>query len=357
MYFNSFVLKIIFAKKQLVVFFIMLISTFVVILFFLFFKTFTTYYIDELKQVYPSVYLVKTKKIEDYALKNIEADAEIFELNLDNFAISFNGNDKFTLGSIGLRSFSKKHIPQSIVHSFEDKKILYVSQKIYALLKGTKAFKGVVYLQSDVNHHMYRFAVKPFHLQDNSKWILIENTMAKKLYRESFFSKAVFYSKLSEDEVKQRVENKFTNMIYTWDENISLMSRALKDSMLYFFSLITIAISVLSISSIIFFARELADDLTHLTRYAFFYGISFSYVYISYLFIANIIISTILLIAYFCAFYIDEFITQTLWSVHSYSEYTFLVYLYCASFVLSVFSFYIWLKRLYSSKVYGVSNA
>jgi len=356
MHFNSYVLKIIFAQKQLVIFFIMLVSAFVVILFFLFFKTFTTYYIDELKNVYPSVYLVKTKKIEEYNLENIEADAEIFELNLDNFAISFDGEESFTLGSIGIRSFSKEHIPKSIANSFEDRDILYVSQKIYALLQETKAFQGKIYLESDIDYKMHAFDVKPFELQDNSKWILLQNSTARKLYRDDFFSKAVFYSQLSEEEIKKRVRSSFKNIIYTWDEHISLISRALKDSMLYLFSLITIAIGVLSIASIIFFARELADDLVHLTRYAFFYAITLRYVYFSYLFIVNITILVILLVAYALALSLNELITQALWSLSSYDQSSFLFYIFASSFILSAIGLYFWLQSLYNSKAYGVSN-
>jgi putative effector of murein hydrolase len=66
MNFTFYVLRIVFAKRQWVTFFVMLLSTFLIILFFLFFKTFSKYYIDELKLVYPSVYIVKDKKIDSF---------------------------------------------------------------------------------------------------------------------------------------------------------------------------------------------------------------------------------------------------------------------------------------------------
>ncbi len=358
MHFNSFVLRIIFAKKQFTIFLIMFISTFLVMIFFLFFKTFTTYYIDELKLIYPSLYLVKDKKIDTYALKELDVYAEIFELNVDNFPLSFDKKESFTLGSLGIRSFDKSHTPK-MLDSTDLNNTIYLSQKIYKLLKNSKKFKNILYIRSDVDSKIYKFKVKEFKLHDNSKWILLSNSVASKLFREELFNKASFYSKdksSSEEYLKQRLQKAFSNIIYTWEEHISLVSRALKESMLYLFSWVTLAIAVLSVTSIIFFTRELADDLTHLTRHAFFYAVSLRFVYISYLLITNIILITIILTSYTLAYLVNDFITLSLWNVESYSNLQFLLYLIGITFIITAISIYIALNRLYYSKSYGLSR-
>lgn len=358
MHFNSFVLRIIFAKKQLSIFIIMFVSAFLVMLFFLFFKTFTTYYIDELKLIYPSIYLVKDKKIDTYKTDNLEVYAEIFELNIDNFSVSLDKKDSFTLGSLGIRSFNRSHAPKMLDKS-DMNSTIYLSQKIYKLLKSQKNFKNELFIKSDVDTKVYKFKVKEFKLHDNSKWILLENSVAAKLYRDDFFNKATFYStkeNYDESALKKRLSEKFSNIIYTWDEHISLVSRALKESMLYLFSWMTIAIAVLSVTSIIFFTRELADDLTHLTRHAFFYAISLKFVYISYLLITNITLIVIILTSYTLAFMINNFVTLSLWNVPSYDDKLFLFYLIGTTFSITAVAIYIGLNRLYYSKSYGLSR-
>ena len=356
MHFNRYILKIIFSKKQLVIFIIMFISTCIVMLFFLFFKTFTKYYIEELKLIYPSVYLFKDKPIEYYQFSDIEVKSEIFELNIDNFSVSFNKSESYTLGSLGLRSFHKMHIPKSLENIYEHGNILYVSQKLYTQLQENKNFNGSLYLESDINSKVYLFNVKTFALYDDSKWILLEHSSAKKLYREEFFNKASFYTSKDEKELKVFLKSKFNKMIYSWEEHISLVSRAIKESMLKFFSMITIAIALLSISSIIFFTRELADDLLHLTKHAFFYAISLRYVFLSYFFISNIILLLIIVSAYFLAFFINDFITQMLWGVDSYDEVFFLIYILGLSSSIATVLLYFGLKRLYYSKTYGLPH-
>jgi hypothetical protein len=358
MHFNSFVLRIIFAKKQLAIFIIMFISTFLVMLFFLFFKTFTTYYIDELKLIYPSLYLIKSNKLETYKVSGLDLYSEIFELNIDNFSISFDQKDNYTLGSLGIRSFNKEHIPKMLKPS-SDGDTIYLSQKIYTLLKGNKNFKDVLFIKSDVDSKIYKFHVQEFKLHDNSKWILFENDVAKKLYRKNFFNKASFYSNkidYNEADLKEELSKKFSNILYSWDDHISLVSRALKESMLFFFSWMTLAITILSITSIIFFTRELADDLTHLTRHAFFYAISLKFVYISYLLISNITLITVILSSYALAFTINNYVTHSLWNVESYSNNMFLVYIIGATFTITAIALYVGLKRLYYSKSYGLSR-
>ena len=359
MHFNSFVLRIIFAKKQMSVFIIMFVSAFLVMLFFLFFKTFTTYYIDELRLIYPSLYLVKDKSIQSYKLENLEVHAEIFELNIDNFSVSFDKKDSFTLGSLGIRSFHKSHTPKMLDLENKQSDTIYLSHKIYKLLEDHKSFKNELFIKSDVDFKMYRFDVKEFKLHDNSKWILMENSVAAKLYRDNFFNKASFYPlnvDYDEERLKQKLSKAFSNIIYSWDEHISLVSRALKESMLYLFSWMTLAIAVLSISSIIFFSRELADDLTHLTKHAFFYGISLKYVYFSYIVITNMSLIFIILTAYTLAFIINDFVTLILWSVPSYSDSLFFLYIIATTFSITALAIYIGLYRLYYSKSYGLSR-
>jgi hypothetical protein len=359
MHFNRFVLRIIFAKKQLSIFIIMFVSAFLVMLFFLFFKTFTTYYIDELKLIYPSLYLVKDKNIDSYKLGKLEVHAEIFELNIDNFSVSFDKKDSFTLGSLGIRSFHKSHTPKMLTPSQEQSNTIYLSHKIYKLLQNHKKFKHELFIKSDVDFKMYRFDVKEFKLHDNSKWILLENSVAKKLYRDNFFNKATFYpldANYDEVSLKQKLSNTFSNIIYSWDEHISLVSRALKESMLYLFSWMTLAIAVLSISSIIFFSRELADDLTHLTKHAFFYAISLRYVYFSYLIITNVTLIVIILTAYTLAFIINDFVTLMLWNVPSYNDSLFLLYIIATTFSITALAIGLGLHRLYYSKSYGLAR-
>jgi len=358
MHFNSFVLRIIFAKKQLTIFIIMFVSAFLVMLFFLFFKTFTTYYIDELKLIYPSLYLVKDKKIDTYKTDSLDVYAEIFELNIDNFSVSFDAKENFTLGSLGIRSFNKEHTPKMLKAS-NNGDTIYLSQKIYKLLKSNKNFKDILFIKSDVDSKIYKFHVQGFKLHDNSKWILFENSVARKLYREDFFNKASFYSTqeiYDEKSLKLQLSKLFSNIIYSWDEHISLVSRALKESMLYLFSWMTMAIAILSITSIIFFTRELADDLTHLTRHAFFYAISLKFVYFSYLLITNLILSTIILLSYLLAFLVNDFLTLSLWNVPSYSDNLFLLYLIAITFGITALAIYAGLNKLYYSKSYGLSR-
>lgn len=356
MYFNRFVLRIIFAKKQLAIFLIMLVSTFLLMLFFLFFKTFTKYYIEELKLVYPTVYLIKEKKIDNYYLDNLQAYAEIFELNIDNFSVSFDSKENFTLGSLGIRSFPKSHIPKALHGLYEKGEILYLSHKIYRELSSNAKFQKELYLKSDVDSKVYKLRVKEFSLHDNSKWILLENSTAAKLFRDNFFNKASFYSKEDDSALEKRLSKAFKNIIYTWDEHISLVSRALKESMMYLFSWLTAAIAILSISSIVFFTRELADDLTHLTKHAFFYGISLKFVYFSYLLITNGVLILIVVTAYVLAYLANNFISLSLLSLPSYSERLFLVYLVATIFLVTSLGIYFGLRRLYYSKVYGLSR-
>ena len=357
MHFNSFVLRIIFAKKQLTVFLIMFSSAFLVMLFFLFFKTFTMYYIDELKLIYPSLYLIKDKSIDTYKRKDLEVYSEIFEVNINNFYVSFDAKDSFTLGSLGIRSFDESHMPKMLEKTDADDTI-YLSGKIYKLLKNHKDFKGKLFIKSDVDSKMYKFNVKMFELHDNSKWVLLENSVASKLYRNNFFNKATFYFPEDKDEItlKEELSEVFSNIIYSWDEHISLVSRALKESMLYLFSWMTLAIAILSIAAIIFFTRELADDLTHLTRHAFFYAISLKFVYISYLLIANLTLITIILTSYFLAYIVNNLITLSLWDVPSYSENLFIVYIIGITFLITLVAIYFALNRLYYSKSYGLSR-
>ena len=358
MHFNSFVLRIIFAKKQLTIFIIMFVSAFLVMLFFLFFKTFTTYYIDELKLIYPSLYLVKDKKIDTYKASNFDVYAEIFELNVDSFSVSFDKKDNFTLGSLGIRSFNKEHTPKMLTKT-TDEDTIYLSQKLYKLLKSNKNFKNKLFIKSDVDSKIYKFHVQEFKLHDNSKWVLFENSVARKIYRDDFFNKASFYSTkkiYNEADEKLALSKKFSNIIYSWDEHISLVSRALKESMLFLFSWMTLAIAILSITSIIFFTRELADDLTHLTRHAFFYAISLKFVYISYLLIANMTLVAVILSSYVLAFSINDFVTLSLWNVSSYSSSFFLVYIIGTTFTITAIAIYIALNRLYFSKSYGLSR-
>ena len=357
MHFNSFVLRIIFAKKQLTIFIIMFVSAFLVMLFFLFFKTFTTYYIDELRLIYPSLYLVKDKKIDAYKMDNIDVYAEIFELNIDNFSVSFDKKDNFTLGSLGIRSFNPKHTPKMLQDS--EGQTIYLSQKIYRILKSNKHFKDILYIKSDVDSKTYKFNVKEFKLHDNSKWILLENSVARKLYRDDFFNKASFYpidKDYDEIETKRTLSDEFANIIYSWDEHISLVSRALKESMLFLFSWTTLAIALLSITSIIFFTRELADDLTHLTRHAFFYAISLKFVYLSYLLIANATLIAVILSSYTLAYLVNDFVTISLWNVPSYSSSYFLLYIIGATFSITAIAIFVGLNRLYYSKSYGLSR-
>ena len=332
-------------------------STFIVILFFLFFKTYTRYYIDELKLVYPSLYLVKEKSIESYQKEGFEVYSEIFELNLDSFTIALEKNgEAFTLGSLGLRSFHENKVPKIIQKIYTQEPTLFLSDAIYKQLHKQKDFTNAIYIQSDVDLQWHKVLVKPFTIHDNSKWILLSNKTAHILYRDDFFDKASFYSTLPEKKQKEIIEHSFQNIIYSWDDHITLLNRALKESMQYIFLLITIAILVLSISSIIFFSRELMDDLVQLTEHSFFFGVSFFNVYLAYIVVTNLTIILILLSTYKVAFSVNSFFSHALWDVSSFDGRVFILYIILAIFSVTLVTFYIKIKKLFSFSKYGLSH-
>ena len=354
--FERFVLRIIFAKRQLSIFSIMVGSAFLVLLFFLFFKTFTKYYIQELKLMYPSYYLVKNKTLDHYKIKGFDTSSEIFELNSDGFTISFNKQDHYTLGSVGIRSFPTQHIPSLLSKEpnfqYSDlNNTIFLSSRIYKELSARKNFQGVLYLKSDINGQVHKFFAKEFTLHENTKWVLFANPAAQKIYTDTLFNKVAFYphnTTMSDDEVVEVLHSHFDNIIYRWDERISLISRALKESMLLVFSWTTVAIIILTTMSILFFARELIDDLIHLTQYAFFYSLSFSRVYISYLLIMNILLMLLLFLAYYLAYTANAFLVQTLWSVEPYQQTSFLIYIGFIFACISSVGLYVQLQKLYS---------
>ncbi|SFV58728.1 hypothetical protein MNB_SM-7-1380 [hydrothermal vent metagenome] len=308
--------------------------------------------------IYPTIYLVRDKSIESYKIEGMNHYAEIFELNVDDFSLSFDTKEEFSLGSLGIRSFERTYAPKIIpkVEKYAD--IIFLSQKLYDRVKEDKNFKGYLFIRSDVDQKFYKFYVKPFVLHDNSKWILFENSAAKKIFQKAFFTKVSFYptKEYNLKLLKKRLEKNFSNIIYTWDEHIPLSSRALKESLFFLFLCLSGAIVILSISSILFFSRELFDDVLHLTQYAFFYGYTLLYVYLSYMVIVGAIFIGIIISSYSGAFFLNDILTRYLWDVASYHNEMMLFMIIVGAFALFALAIFALLYRLYY-KSFGIYHA
>jgi hypothetical protein len=145
--------------------------------------------------------------------------------------------------------------------------------------------------------------------------ILFPIQAAHKLYRKQLFDKAVFYSKLPDEQALKTLQEHFTQPVFTWDAFISLSSMALKNSMLLVFSLLSLAIVSLLLISFMFFAQTLFDDLQHLTRYAIFYGMQKRTLFGLYFFLLNTYIAFMYLLSYTVASFINTMLVQKLWHV------------------------------------------
>ena len=320
MSFRHYVAKIIFSKKQLGTYLVMLLSLFLIILFFMFFKTYTRYYIEELKLIYPSLYLVKDKELSCYKVEGSEIYGEIFEQNIDDFLLSFDGRESFVLNGVALRSFPQSHLPLIIKDIYQNNDTIYLSNALYNLIKNNPSFHGVIYLPLQKNNELYRsFKVQPFTMHDNSKWLVMQNKTAKKIFSDQLFNKVSYYTKGDEEELKKKLQLRFHNIIYTWEDYITLSNEAFKESMVYLFLALSVAIVVLGLSSIIFFTKGLVDDLLHLTRYAFFYAHSLVHLYGVYLLFALLLLSVNFLVSYSLAHIAAQALTSELLGVEVYN--------------------------------------
>jgi hypothetical protein len=320
----NFIIKIVFSLRQALVALIMLGALFSVILFYLFFKTFESYYIDELKAIYPTLYVATSKKVDPNLVHDVVALPEIFELDWSDFVLSFDDGESYSLGSVGMRSFHKHYMPKILQNVYEDEGSIYVSSSLYELLQSQKGFDGRVTIESDVDNTLHTFHVKEFVLHDDIKWVLMEDVSAKTLYRSSSFDKVVFYSDMEDELLYETLDPHFTQPLFTWDEHISLSSRALKESMVYVFSLLSIAIVILVMASFFFFAQTILDDLAHITRFAFFYGISRLQVFWIYFVLINLYFFIIYFLAYFLSAGVNSTLVETIWQIEAKNSISFL---------------------------------
>lgn len=313
--FLKFVSKILFSSQQVLVTLIMFFALSSLLLFYLFFKTFETNYIEQLKSVFPNMYIATSKKIDTKEVPEFEVSYEIFDQTWSSVAIGFDANYFYALGAVGVRSFAPEHVPPILQDVYTDANTLYVTQNVYELLTSQKLFTGKIFMESDKDRKLYSFNVVPFSIQDDKKWILFPNPAAYKLYRKALFDKAVFYSKLPDEQALKTLQKHFTQPVFTWDAFISLSSMALKNSMLFIFSLLSIAIITLLLISFMFFAQTLFDDLQHLTRYAIFYGMQKRTLFGIYFLILNSYIGVIYLLCYGVASFFNTLLVQKLWHV------------------------------------------
>lgn len=313
--FLKFASKILFSSQQILVTCIMFFALTSLLLFYLLFKTFETNYIDQLKSVFPNMHIVASTKIDTQTIEEFEISYEIFEQIWTNITIGFNENDFYALSTVGIRSFAPEYIPPILQGIYKSTETLYVTQNVYDLMTSQKNFNGKVFIESDIDHKLHSFDIVPFKIQDNKKWILFPNPAAHKLYRKNLFDKAVFYSKLPDDIALKKLQKTFTKTVFTWDDFISLTSIAVKNSMLFIFTLLSLAIVTLLLLSLIFFAQTLFDDLKQLTRYAFFYGIQKRTLFGLYFLLLNAYLFIIYFLSYGVASLISNTLVQKLWSV------------------------------------------
>ena len=324
--FIRYIVKILFSKKQFAVFFVILFSFTSILMFYLFFHTFKKYYIDELKSIYPTVYIASPKSVEKFNLEHAKVSKEIFNTLFDeNFKVSFDANREFSVGCIGFRSFDDNHVPKILNKLHENtSNAIYVSNILYAQLKNQKKFNNTVFLRSDINDRIYKFRVVPFELHENTKWILMPNSSAKKLFYSSIFDKVVFYSNIDETQLINKLKKEFKVPVFSWEENISLSNRALKESMMLLFSYLSLAIILIVLISFWFFAQSIVDDLMLLTQNAFFYGARFSMIYVVYIVLLNIYLFSLFCISYLLSYSTNEVLVNILWNVDIAGNFDFL---------------------------------
>ena len=341
-----FVLKIFFSKRQVVVAIIMYGALSSVLLFFLFFKTFESYYIAELKSIYPTIYIVTDKKIQVDKFENTKALTEIFELDWSDFVIGIDKEKFYSLGSVGMRSFHKEYLPKILTDSYIDENTIYVSNTVYTLLKSQQNFTDKFFIESDINGRIHSFNVKSFDLHDEAKWIMMSDEVSHKLYRDGNFDKVVFYSNKSDEELHDLLIAYFKQPVFTWDNHISLSSRALKESMVYIFLLLTFAIIVLVIASFVFFAQSILDDLVQITRFAFFHGIENLKIFLMYFFIINFYLISIYTFSFLSASYINSTFIDIIWGFEA-QNYISILYLSMVveTLIISLLWIYVYISQ------------
>jgi len=186
------------------------ISSFIFILSFLFLlQSFESYYknhyISSLRYIYPHTFIYHNKLLPSAQL-DITHHLEIYAIGIENLQLAYN-KDYFHLKSVDIRSFHEKHPPTIIQDQYKNNKstnTIYVNESLYQKITSHKDYQGFIF----INDAQIPVAIDYFTGYADADYILLDNTLAKRIFAQKRFNINNIYSSHKEQYIKRLYESK-----------------------------------------------------------------------------------------------------------------------------------------------------
>jgi hypothetical protein len=255
---------------------------------------FENYYISYLKSIYPHNFSM-TKRIKDIKIKNINYKDEIYEVALQDIKLYLHNGNNYTksyIKSLGIRSFDKDNIVKIIKNIYE-KDTIFISHNLFNKITSNDNF----YTQISLNNPKYKFKIKSFKTHLENDYILMDNSIAKKLFSLSKFNIVNIYS-IYDDKYIQNIFKNYNIKVISWKDRLPFFNKVFFGIYEEIFSIYIILFSILIIIFIIFFLSSLLDDMKEAIKKMLYFGNGFFQTFIIFFMILSLFSLFIFLVAY-----------------------------------------------------------
>lgn len=345
----DFATNITFRNRYSIIVYLFLIIFYTISLLFSFYIfQFNDKFIDKLQSVYPYTYVYSKSDIK--LLNNeVKVYKEIFEINFEELEYKFNDDSSSMLfKNIGLRSFDKENIPLSVFNYKnnidEDVNIIYVDQILYKKLINSKNYKNGIYIKYINSNKFYFVKVKPIEVFDTSKWILMENTLAKKIFINDYFDKNVLVSK-DNDLLYSIYKERYPNT-YLWSDSLSFFGIVFYKLSDKFYTIYNFSFTIMICLFIFVTLKGLLKEFKKMTLFASRFGKSLFSIFMIYTGVLMVYFNSMIFIsfglAFFCTIYINDilFFSDIL-------QFPFFVFIVLNFFILLLTSIFVYYYGVY----------